>query len=229
MMLEKEIKNYTILYPEGWKGKNFVNESLKLFPDLKTKIIESDNHMFVKKLVLPESKQWTNIFDPEITQQLRLRVWDYLKRNNISKNLGDKIYVSREKAKRRKVVNEVELTQYLEKMDFQIINFEDYTFWEQVAIMKDTKLLISVHGAGLANINFMPAHSFLIELTKKTNGNEIGRISYWRLSASLNINYLVQFCETQDDVNSYDSDIYVDWEQLQKNLSLISNFKLDIN
>lgn len=38
------------------------------------------------------------------------------------------------------------------------------TFNEQVAAMANTGILLAVHGAGLANVLFMPAHSVVVEV-----------------------------------------------------------------
>ena len=43
------------------------------------------------------------------------------------------------------------------------------TFQEQVDVMANTGILIAVHGAGLANVMFMPAHSVVIEVCLKRN------------------------------------------------------------
>ena len=39
------------------------------------------------------------------------------------------------------------------------------SFQEQVKAMAETGILLAVHGAGLANVMFMPAHSVVIEIT----------------------------------------------------------------
>jgi capsular polysaccharide biosynthesis protein len=39
------------------------------------------------------------------------------------------------------------------------------TFQEQVGVMANTGILVAIHGAGLTNVVFMPAHSVVIEVS----------------------------------------------------------------
>ena len=50
---------------------------------------------------------------------------------------------------------------------FEVLNFEDYSFFEQVYLMKHCKILAGVHGQ-VANIAFMPENSSLFELIRYT-------------------------------------------------------------
>ena len=59
------------------------------------------------------------------------------------------------------------------------------TFQEQVAAMADTGILLAVHGAGLANVMFMPAHSVVIEVRpfSPTHPSAAFDISFLRVTA----------------------------------------------
>jgi capsular polysaccharide biosynthesis protein len=224
LMVESNLPKYTLIYPEAWLSIPYVNESLKMFPEVKIKIIPADTHMFVKNMVLPESKKWTNIFNPIDTDKVRNYAWNYLNKNQINLDLGQRIYVSRKKALRRKIINENEIISYLENEGFQIICFEDYNFWDQVSIMRNTNTLISLHGAGLANINFMQKKSNVIELTKKPSESDIGRIPFWRLSNSLSLNYSVIFGAPKNNIDSYDSDLYINIKDLTNHLVNLNKY-----
>ena len=90
--------------------------------------------------------------------------------------------------------------------------------------MKNCKVLAGVHGAGFANICFMPNESILFELIKEYSSYKEERPSYWRLCSSLNIDYYIQYCKPIK-YGDYDLwvgvDLIVDIQKLKTNLNLI--------
>ena len=50
------------------------------------------------------------------------------------------------------------------KLQVKLIAFEDYPFTEQVRIARSTRVFTATHGAALAHMVFMPAHSHVIEV-----------------------------------------------------------------
>ena len=77
------------------------------------------------------------------------------------------VYVSRRKARGRRVVNEPELLANVADLGVREVAFEDLSFVEQVKLMAKTRLLIGIHGAGLTNLMFMPPGGSVIELLPK--------------------------------------------------------------
>lgn len=108
-----------------------------------------------------------------------------LKKNN-NKLIGIKrIYISRQKAKHRKILNEEKLISYLKSKDFTILNFEDYSLNEQAQLINQCEILISIHGAGLSNIIFANPKMKLIEILEDTFVN----VNYWFFSNIMDIDY----------------------------------------
>ena len=136
----------------------------------------------------------------------------------------NRIYVSRSQAKNRKIVNNEEVEAIFNKYGFKILNFEDYSFYEQVYLMQHCNILAGVHGAGFANIAYMAEGSKLFELIKEYSSYHEERPSYWRLSSALNIDYYIQYCKPKVYGN-YDLwvsvDLQVDTKMLNQNLELI--------
>ncbi|MES2648325.1 MAG: glycosyltransferase family 61 protein [Bacteroidota bacterium] len=97
-----------------------------------------------------------------------------------------KIYASRKKANYRFVLNEAEVIACLEKWDIEIHCFEDYDFEKQNKLMNECKLLIGLHGAGLANMVMMPPGGGVIELK---NTREAGLNHYFNLANTLEFRY----------------------------------------
>jgi hypothetical protein len=133
---------------------------------------KAENLYFVSKLCR------TGQMDDEIMQKINARFGS-------SGNCGTRrLYVSREKAAFRKILNEKELIAVLKANDFEILYGEDFSFAEQVEIFSTCRTLLGIHGAGLTNCLFMNPQTNLIELRR----NEVN-VGYWFLADCLNQNY----------------------------------------
>ncbi len=66
----------------------------------------------------------------------------------------------------RHIVNLLDLSGAISSMNLshRVIHFENMTFAEQVSSLRFTRVLISIHGAGLSNIIFLQPGSTVIEL-----------------------------------------------------------------
>lgn len=95
-----------------------------------------------------------------------------------------KIYISRDKARVRKVLNEDELTALLRDHGFEILHGEDHSLAEHVEIFAKCSTLIGIHGAGLTNCIFMKPGGNVVELRKREKN-----YGYWHLAGSLGHKY----------------------------------------
>jgi len=91
-----------------------------------------------------------------------------LLRERIRQKLGNppamrKIYISRAKASKRRIVNEEDLFPILESEGFEIHHFEDYSPEKQVQVMLEASHLVGIHGAGLTNMLFMKPEGKVLE------------------------------------------------------------------
>ena len=75
-----------------------------------------------------------------------------------------KVYISRNKAGCRKVGNEDEVMNLLEKYGFVKYCLEDLSVKEQIDLFYNAETVIAPHGAGLANMLFSPKKTKVIEL-----------------------------------------------------------------
>ena len=222
--VEKRHKELILILPEGYSKKKFVMNSLEMFPNLKYEIIPEGIHMEIPKLILPELKPFTYTFDPKTMKDYRQKVWDYVDSLKIDIEIYDKIYVSRKMAKNRMLVNEQEVLDIFSNYNYKELCFEEYTFFEQVYLMKNCKVLAGVHGAGFANICFMPENAILFEMIKEYSSYKEERPSYWRLCSAIDLNYYIQYCKPKEYGN-YDLwvgvDLIADIDELKTNLTLI--------
>ena len=136
----------------------------------------------------------------------------------------DKLYVSRQLAPRRKVINEDEIINILEKYGFTIFHPENYTFLEQVAIFSRVKYLVGEHGSGLTNLIFMSKKTSVLELHKnKTNELDRPGFLFWYMAEALDINYYHQLCETYGKEDYFEGDYLIDAGLFERNLIKMLN------
>ena len=75
-----------------------------------------------------------------------------------------RIFISRARAARRRLLNEEEVWPLLEKAGFERVVMEDLTFQRQVELMAETAVLFAPHGAGLTNMIFCPESTHVVEI-----------------------------------------------------------------
>lgn len=83
---------------------------------------------------------------------------------NGSRPADQKIYISRRQARWRRVVNESEVTEYLQSQGFRIITMETLSLVEQITLMQSAKQIIGLHGAGLTNLIFCQPNTQVVEI-----------------------------------------------------------------
>ena len=74
------------------------------------------------------------------------------------------VYVSRAEAARRHVSNEDELAAALIELGFQVVVPGRCSVREQIRAFSSAQLIVAVHGAGLTNMIYAPAHARYIEI-----------------------------------------------------------------
>ena len=107
----------------------------------------------------------------------------------------ERLYVSRRKAKWRRLVNEAELESQLAKEGFMVIHTEHYSVAEQARLFSNTQCVVTPHGAGLANVIFVPRGGRVIELLPPACAN--AQI-YRHIACACGLGYA---SVTGDDVN----------------------------
>jgi capsular polysaccharide biosynthesis protein len=126
-----------------------------------------EKNVKIRNPVITECPRYFATTSPQLLLEVRQAIISHF--NVLGSSGRHIVYVSRSKARGRRVINEEELARRLEKFDVKVIHAEDLTFRQQVELMQHTSLLISIHGAGLANMMFMPLGSKVLELIPKKN------------------------------------------------------------
>jgi len=135
-------------------------------------------HYSCEQLLVPSLGQLTpatvRTLD-EFTAQLQLTASPF----------GERLYISREKAKRRRVANESELWAELSPHGFVKLHLEELTWAQQITAFRAAKVIVAPHGAGLANLVFCQPGTKVIELLHRSYVNPC----YWQLAALKGLDY----------------------------------------
>jgi hypothetical protein len=102
-----------------------------------------------------------------------------------SSAFGERLYVSRGKARRRRVSNEDALWARLESHGFKRVHLEDLTWREQINAFHHAKVIVAPHGAGLANLVFCRPETRVVEFFHRAYVNPC----FWRLAALRGLDY----------------------------------------
>ncbi len=75
-----------------------------------------------------------------------------------------KLYISRLNSPQRSMVNEQAVEQLVQRHGYRVVRMEDLGFEQQIATIASATSIVAPHGAGLANMVFMPNGCDVIEL-----------------------------------------------------------------
>lgn len=115
----------------------------------------------------------------------------FTKLDLINKPKGNrKIYISRERARFRKILNEREVQDLLQTFNYETVYLEDLSLIAQIKLMSDAASVVSIHGAGLTNVIFLSPRNSVLEFRRdKIYHNQC----YWHLSSALQHKYYYLF------------------------------------
>lgn len=153
-----------------YKNSNVANREIMEL--LEETTIECDKWVFVDKLIFVTKGQDLGYLHPVGAQVLK----KFASRNMVKKqSRSEKIYVSRSKS-RRSIPSESAIETYLLGLGFEIVHAEGLSFFDQVELFSEAKLVIGIHGAGLSHA-LWPKNCNLIELMPI---NRVNRCFEWQ-------------------------------------------------
>ena len=213
--------NASVVLPEQFRSQDYILSSLKALGVENIRFMRTGNYYFFRRLIFQTHLAPTGNYHDETVRHMRARLLKNLPLNNSTK--GERIYISRAKAKRRRVINEQELIPVLKKHQFSIIHFEDYSWAEQIAICANAKIMLGLHGAGLTNMLFMPKDSKVIELRREGDAHNN---CYFSLASALGLDYYYLQCST-DKLEVLNANFIVDIFEANKLLKLITKNRIN--
>jgi len=121
-----------------------------------------------------------------------------------------KIFLSRAKATWRRLINEEDCWNVLREHGYERIYMEDLDFDQQLELMRETAVLFSVHGAGMANMIFAPQGLRVIEVYDASFPNP----QYYALAVTLGHRYWLLHCRHEGEFRPGYHDISVDMNEV---------------
>ncbi|MFU8865533.1 MAG: glycosyltransferase family 61 protein [Rhodobacterales bacterium] len=217
-------KDAVVIIPDGMKLTKTYTDSVKAIGAREVFLLPTDRFLSVPKYLLPENPHRKGEFDPRLLRNMRKSVISQLLFSE-SLRMDGIIYVSRRKSRGRRVANEDKVLEVLKEFGAREVFFEEMTFSEQVNACATSKLMISIHGAGLSNLTFLNDGGAVIELLPdpnlsrryaKVRNSLLANPSYCRLSAIMNMSYFALVCAPVPSSSTDLPDISVDTEALRE-------------
>lgn len=197
--------DYTIIIPEKFYTP-FARESMKCLgiDERQIHLIADGTMVRVKSLWVmdhPATPVGTGNYRPLLMHKLKTIMESKLvleegERETIEKKFGKKIYISRKDAKHRHLINEQEIESIMQENEFTIIHASTLSLREQMILFSGAEVLVSLHGAGLSNMIWMPPHSKVAEIRLQ---NDAHNNCYFSLACTLDIAYYYSLASSQDE------------------------------
>jgi capsular polysaccharide biosynthesis protein len=213
-------RHRVLLLPHWCEASDVVRRSLEAFGLSNVQFIGANDIVRCKTLLVPTPVAPSGHCRVDVIRAVRDEVMRRFAANASATPEG-RVYISRERARRRRIVNEVEVIHVLRRHGCEVIHAEDLSFADQIRIASQARYLISNHGAGLTNMLFMRPGSSVLELRHRLDSINN---CYFTLSSALDLRYWFQACDpirALDDVHT--ADVVVNVAELDKNLSAMFN------
>lgn len=162
----------------------FQQETLQILNIPKTKILETDHHLYIqaKQLIVPSypsSPAWMSYW---VCQWLRKVFFGQTK---IAKSRSDRLYITRKIAANRRIINEPAVIALLSQLGFRCVDLESLSVIEQAALLANAEVVVSPHGSGLTNTIFCQPGTKVIEIFSP----HYVYPCYWLISNLLELDY----------------------------------------
>lgn len=193
----------------------FQDQLLNLMDFPKEKIIDTNSKFHLRCRMLVVSSLMMSLGYPKWTCDF-LRNQLLLNRNVPLDNEYERIYISRSNAAGRRIVNEEEIVDTLNRYRFKSVVLESLPVERQIQLFASAKAVVAPHGAGLANLAFCSPGTKVIELFSP---NHIPTY-YWIISNHVQLDYYYLVGETQDVTGNPAADYCMSADQLSKILHL---------
>ena len=141
----------------------FQRESLRILGIPEEKVLESDRypHIQATELIVPSFAGYLGWPSGWAIDFLRR---EFLQGIIPSYSYPKRIYISRSKARYRRVLNEADVVEVLEGFGFVSILPESMSLEEQIAYFYHAEVIVTAHGSGLTNTIFCNSGTKIIEL-----------------------------------------------------------------
>lgn len=182
--------------------KDYQSVSLK-YCGLNFFVAEGDVTVFYKLKIVENLYKYPGYYHPGLMQETAQLIKNSFETLEVKKR---KIYITRKSASRRKMLNESEIIEVVIRHGFEIFDFDLIDFKQQVEIIINTSILVSLHGAALTNMMFMEPGSTIVEFLPKEIINDK---CYCTLAGTMKHQYYYVSCD-MDGTSHITSNFQVD-------------------
>jgi capsular polysaccharide biosynthesis protein len=213
-VVRDRLDQLTLLLPTEFATRDFVKSSLNVFGVKRVEFIRPNEVVKCRSLLMPTHTAPSGHFRDEVIQGVRTTLLNALGESHQG---GERLYISRRLAGRRRIANETELTPVLEKFGFETVCAEELSFEQQVKLFSRARYLVSNHGAGLTNMLFVRDGGAVLELR---HVSDYINNCYFILASALKLEYYYQLCQAErNSADAHTADLIVDAKELETNLT----------
>lgn len=127
---------------------------------------------------------------------IRLKKHDFIKHKI---DTPKKLFLSRNDAKTRRVINQNSINNYLKNFGFEIINLEGIDLKDQIILFNNASHIISPHGAGLTNLIFCKQNTSIFEIHSFNHGI---RSEYLQIASIFGLDYYYECVDSLDEFSN---------------------------
>ena len=211
-------EDLVLLLPERYRRLEYVRSSLGAFRVAGVEYVAEGEVVFPRRLFMPTHVAPSGNYNEEIIRGLSELLVGFYGEGKGS-DFGERVYLSRGRAPKRKVANEDEVLDTLREFGFRVVHFEEHPFEEQVRIAAGAQYLISNHGAGLTNMMFMKPGGRVLELRRR---DESERNWFFNLASAARLAYFYQLCDPErPGEDPHTANLVVESRLFRENLELM--------
>ncbi|MEG4490213.1 tetratricopeptide repeat protein [Microcoleus sp. D3_18_C4] len=137
----------------------------------------------------------------------------------LNTDYSERIYITRQQASYRQIVNDEEVIKYLEKLGFRSVKLETMSIAEQASCLAAAKVVVAPHGGGLTNLVFCSPGTKVIEIFSPLYVPHC----YWMISNLCGLEHYYLIGDLVDDgtpTKPLHKDMQLDLKSLEKLLAM---------
>ena len=214
-----DLRERPVLVPEC-RDAEYVGESLAAY-GLSPHVIRQAEYAAVERLTFVPRLTPSGNVRPAVMRRLAERM-----RAHAAALPGPgRIYVSRGKAAKRRLLNEAEIFTILERHGFQVVCMEELSLVDQVRLAAGSQLIVGLHGAGLTHMLWMPPGARVLEIRA---AGDCTNNCYYGLASDLGHSYYYTVASKESPfATSQRSNFVVDVGRFEQ--ALIAAVQADVN
>jgi hypothetical protein len=206
-----QLRHYPLIIKNNLS--KFQKETLKLI-GCKNKIIyQKEYDLNVENLIFPSIPS-PPVLNANALVWLRNKFLKNIKQNykSLNINFSKKIFISRNDTGHRKILNENELSQKLNKLGYQTIELSKLKIYEQMLLFHNAKEIILPHGAAGIHLLFVKKNTSITEIQSPDQLNN----SLYLISKNFKADHKISI--GSNPVKGYEKNYYVNIDKIVKSL-----------